>query len=126
LRVAASLFEKSGQVRYEKLDAQSREAYAGLDHEAYVNRALTERAHGTAGDGIATIRQRGESNLRNTLGKNERQRQSFEGSVDLALKNYETRQAADDAALSAQYGAAENAALVSPDLTELVHTFFRR
>ena len=98
---------------YEKLAGKTSADYEALDNEAYVNKALADRTFGAAGDRMATIKQRRDSNLKNTLGKNKRQRQSFEDSVNLALKNYETRQAADDAALTAQFGAAENAALVS-------------
>ena len=114
-----SLGEKRGQADnaskgpFTGLNEQGGAAYDALNNEAYVNKALTDRAFGTAGDRMETIKQRRESNLRNTLGKNERQRRNFEQSVDLAIKNYETQKEAGETIAAAQYGAAEAAALVS-------------
>ena len=104
---------QASKAAFEKLTTDTQAGYGALDREAVINKALSERANGTAGDRIATIAQRRQTAFKNTLGENKRQRRDFEDSVDLTLKNYETRRAADDAAIAAQYSAVEDAALVS-------------
>ena len=113
MREQRSQAGQTSKAAYDKLAVDTQAAYEALDREAAVNKALSERAYGTAGDRIATLAQRRETNYQNTLGENARARERSLDTVELEGGNAEVRQAADETASSATLAALQNEALVS-------------
>ena len=92
-------------------------AYRSLKNEAYVNKALSDKATraqsaaiGNGTDVSQTVWQRGDNAVRNALGKIDRQQKQYTDSVDLALNNLETRYLADTSSLSASAASQRSAA----------------
>ena len=113
MREQRSQAGQASKAAYDKLAVDTQAAYEALDREAAVNKALSERAYGMAGDRIATLAQRRETNYQNTLGENARARERSLDTVELEGGNAEVRQAADETASSATLAALQNEALVS-------------
>ena len=98
---------------YERLREQTEAGYRELDREAYVNRALSDRATGSADGGMTTLRQRRESNQRNILGKSGQQRTRTLDTLRTAQESDELQRAADEAAQTAALRASQSAAELS-------------
>ncbi|MGI5850414.1 MAG: hypothetical protein ACOX8Q_10205, partial [Christensenellales bacterium] len=94
--------------------------YRALENEAYVNKALQDRAAcDFAADTIVggelplTVKQKGTSDLQNVLGKIKRQHHDFTDNVNLALRNLDMRYQADMESLEAKNAAEKSAAQLS-------------
>jgi hypothetical protein len=98
----------SGTKRYGDLRKASDAAYEAMKTEARINKALSDLAGGPASSSM-THRQRSESALRNEIGDTGRQQQDYSKEIDLALKNLDAQNAADQVYITAINNALRNA-----------------
>ena len=85
----------SNNKMYDGIRASGDEAYEVMKRDAMINKALSDLAGGPARSST-TLRQRGDSLLRNELGATERQHRRYDKEVDAALANLSSQQAADE------------------------------